>query len=59
MLVANKIDLEGREVTTEEGKSFAEENRLMFRETSALENIKVKDSFEDLVHGKLYFEIRY
>ena len=39
MLVGNKIDLiNGRQVTTEEGKEFADAKNLFFMETSALTN---------------------
>jgi Rab family, other len=56
MLVGNKVDLvernnKKREVAYEEGKIFAEENQLMFSETSALSNLKVTESFEDLLQG--------
>ncbi|XP_012611184.1 ras-related protein Rab-17 [Microcebus murinus] len=46
MLVGNKIDLsEEREVTFEEGKEFAESNRLLFMETSAKLNHQVSEAF--------------
>jgi len=52
MLVGNKIDQEKREISTEEGKKLAEEHRLMFMETSALQNHNVSNAFIDLIHGK-------
>jgi small GTP-binding protein len=57
MLIGNKIDLvernnKRREVPYEESKCYAEENGLMFSETSALSNLKVTESFEDLLQGK-------
>ena len=62
MLVGNKIDLvernnRKREVLYEEGKSFAMENQIMFSETSALSNLKVTESFEDLLQ-EIYNERR-
>ena len=56
-LVGNKLDLvenysEKREISFEEAKSFAEENRLMFYESSALVNVKVDEAFEDLLKGR-------
>jgi hypothetical protein len=44
-------------VTYEEAKSFAEENRLMFYETSALSSFKVNECFEDLLQ-EIYNERR-
>ena len=58
VLIGNKLDLdennqEKREVTHEEAKVFAEENKLMFYETSALMNTNVNEAFENLVVGIL------
>lgn len=50
MLVGNKTDLEHlRTVTTEEGKSFAEENTLSFIETSALNSMNVEKAFQTIL----------
>ena len=62
MLVGNKFDLiernnRKREVTYEEAKAFAEENKLLFYETSALSSYKVNDCFEDLLQD-IYNERR-
>ena len=62
MLVGNKVDLvdrnnKKREVTTDEAKIFAEENKLMFYETSALSSFKVNECFEDLLQ-EIYNERR-
>ncbi len=62
MLVGNKVDLvdknnKRREVSFEEGKKFAEDNKLMFFETSAMSSYKVNDSFEDLLQ-EIYNERR-
>lgn len=46
ILVGNKVDLEDkREVTTDEGAKFAEENNLMFIETSAMTAQNVEEAF--------------
>jgi len=45
ILLGNKSDLENREVSYEEGKEFADENGLIFLETSAKNNSKVSDAF--------------
>ncbi|XP_045701668.1 ras-related protein Rab-17 isoform X1 [Phyllostomus hastatus] len=46
MLVGNKTDLgEEREVALEEGKEFAESQRLLFMETSARANHQVTEAF--------------
>ena len=46
ILVANKCDLENRrQVSTEEGKTFARENGLMFIETSAKTDTNIDDAF--------------
>ena len=45
-LIGNKNDLEDkRQVTTEEGKQFAEENNLKFYETSALNGNNIEEIF--------------
>ena len=54
-LVRNKIDLEEkREVSTEEGKSYAEQNGFIFHEVSA----KTGDGFSDLFYKDLFEKIR-
>ncbi|KAF9153248.1 hypothetical protein DFQ27_000964 [Actinomortierella ambigua] len=50
MLVGNKSDLRHlRAIPTEDGKNFAEENGLMFIETSALDSTNVDVAFTDLL----------
>ena len=55
-LVGNKVDLvqnnpELREVSYEEAKRFADENKLILFETSAMINLQVNEAFDDLVKG--------
>ncbi|KAG1370333.1 hypothetical protein G6F61_012125 [Rhizopus arrhizus] len=54
MLVGNKADLSksSREVETEEGRSLAEEEGLLFIETSALDSTNINTAFTTLI-GKL------
>jgi len=57
MLIGNKNDLEHRRaVTTEEGKAFAEENGLIFAETSAKTADGVEGAFVDTAE-KIYENI--
>lgn len=54
LLVGNKLDLcewcpELRKVSTERGKEFASENRLLFMETTAFPKTKDKDVFELII----------
>ncbi|XP_044847267.1 ras-related protein Rab-25 [Mauremys mutica] len=50
MLVGNKTDLaQAREVPTEEAKMFAENNGLLFIETSALDSTNVEQAFETIL----------
>ena len=56
LLIGNKLDLiesntVKREVMTEEARNFADENKLMFYEASALGNIKVNEAFDSLING--------
>ena len=47
-LIGNKCDLEGkRAVSYEEGKNFAEENNLLFYETSAKDGTNIQECFND------------
>ena len=55
-LVGNKLDIEyndnyyyRREVTTEEGQKYAEENNLLFYETSGKDGINVNEFFNDFI----------
>ncbi|KAL7711719.1 Ras-related protein Rab-18 [Entamoeba marina] len=49
MIVANKIDLKNRQVTTEEGKQFSEQNGFIYTETSAKCNIQITECFNDAI----------
>lgn len=46
MLIGNQIDIENRQVTTEEGAQFSVENGLLFIETSAFTGENVNEAFE-------------
>jgi|EP00669_Euglena_mutabilis_P014654 small GTP-binding protein len=51
MLIGNKIDLtHQRTVTTEAGQKLAQEQSLLFMETSALEGEKVEEAFNVILH---------
>jgi hypothetical protein len=57
MLIGNKLDLinkndEKREVFMEDARNFAEENKLIFYETSALADLQVNEAFDCLINGK-------
>ena len=50
MVVGNKVDKQDdRQVTKEEGKSFARQHGCLFIETSAKENTRIAQTFEELV----------
>merc|ERR1719221_421567 len=49
MLVANKVDLEGPQVSRQEGEEFAFANSMMFIETSAKTRQGIKQAFEEVV----------
>lgn len=49
MLVGNKIDLENREVTTEEGLEFARRHQMLYIESSAKTADGIQCCFEELV----------
>uniref|UniRef100_A0A8D2IVJ1 Ras-related protein Rab-25 n=1 Tax=Varanus komodoensis TaxID=61221 RepID=A0A8D2IVJ1_VARKO len=52
MLVGNKTDLaQAREVPAEEAKMYAENNGLLFVETSALDSTNVELAFETVLRG--------
>jgi Ras-related protein Rab-18 len=49
MIVGNKVDLADREVTREEGITFAREQSTLFVESSAKTAVGVQETFEELV----------
>ena len=49
VLVGNKCDLSSRVVTSEQGNEFAQSLGVMYFETSAKEDVNVKQTFESLV----------
>ena len=50
ILVGNKADLnEARKINTEEGRKFAQQNDMLFYETSAFTGLNIKEAFEDLL----------
>jgi len=63
-LIGNKLDLvQGnenlRQVSSEEAKTFANENQLYYMETSACSNYKVTEAFETLIESKKYILIQF
>lgn len=64
MLTGNKRDLvdkdpSKREVSTEEASYLAEENNMLFTESSAFSNYKVDELFEKLLRGKYNYFLDY
>ena len=58
ILIGNKIDLEEeREITKEEGQSFANRHNLQFMETSAKMNTNVNEAFEALAKIMLEYNV--
>ena len=48
LLVGNKIDLQNREVSNEEGFNFAKERKMKYFETSAKTGFGIKETFQQL-----------
>jgi GTPase SAR1 family protein len=61
LLVGNKMDLiennGKRDISSDEAQRFADENKLIFYETSALTDFKVNEAFDNLVNGKYLINI--
>eukprot|EP00472_Partenskyella_glossopodia_P008419 CAMPEP_0197541034 /NCGR_PEP_ID=MMETSP1318-20131121/66936_1 /TAXON_ID=552666 /ORGANISM="Partenskyella glossopodia, Strain RCC365" /LENGTH=199 /DNA_ID=CAMNT_0043100165 /DNA_START=1195 /DNA_END=1794 /DNA_ORIENTATION=+ len=53
MLVGNKIDLEDRKVSKEEGIAFARSNNMLFMECSAKTKQGVQQAFDELIQKAL------
>ena len=48
ILIGNKIDIDKREVSEEEGKKFAKEQGFKYFETSAKTNVGIKEAFNEI-----------
>ena len=48
MILANKSDMEVKQVSKEAGAEYASRNKVMFIETSAKKDIQVSSAFEKL-----------
>ena len=63
ILIGNKIDLPFRNVTKEEGESFANKNDLLYLETSSKEGTNIEKVFEmiskDIISNKNIFDSNY
>ena len=63
ILVGNKIDLPFRNVTKEEGESFANKNDLMYLETSSKEGTNIEKIFEmiskEIISKKSIYDSNY
>ena len=49
ILIGNKIDIENREISEEEGKKFAQSKNFKYFETSAKDNIGVEKAFNEII----------
>lgn len=47
-LLANKIDLEDRDVSEEEGMEMAKNNRILFKEVSAKTGMNIQEFFKEI-----------
>ncbi|XP_053554825.1 ras-related protein Rab-17 isoform X1 [Bombina bombina] len=58
-LIGNKSDLqEERKVSQEDGKTFADKNKLLFVETSAQTGVGVQESFEAIARELMILELQ-
>jgi len=49
IIIGNKIDIENREISEEEGKKFAQSKKVKYFETSAKDNIGVEKAFNEII----------
>ena len=47
-LLANKIDLDDRDVTENEGREMAENNNILFKEVSAKTGVNIQEFFKEI-----------
>jgi len=52
-LIGDKIDLPNRQVTTREGRAFADQHGMLFLECSSKDDVHVNDAFETLMNAIL------
>ena len=57
MLLANKSDLEIKQIAKEQGEGYATKNKMMFMETSAKKDIQVSSAFEKMAERLI--ELKY
>ena len=58
MLIGNKFDKQNqRKVSTDEGKTFADQNSLLFIECSAVSAQNIDESFNNIMAGSYLFNI--
>eukprot|EP01084_Bolivina_argentea_P264146 447338_1 len=50
LLIGNKIDLENRKVSRNEGEEWARSKKMMFLEASAKTQVGIKQAFSEVVH---------
>ena len=50
LLFGNKCDVDDRAVTEEEAKQFANENNILYIETSAKENVNIEKGFSQIIN---------
>jgi Ras-related protein Rab-18 len=53
LLVGNKVDLESREVSHEEGQAFARQQAMVYIETSAKSRAGIAQAFDEIVQKVL------
>lgn len=58
LLMGNKVDMANHQVTTEEGKNYADQHKFYYIESSAKENINIENAFKLINEAAYHYYLK-